>query len=226
MKRIVTTTAVLMLSFATAAQAVVVASEDFDGGALNLTVSSVPALDGGGGDWFGVGSRNAWPQGFPSPGVPFSLADDTVIGYSGGSPFPTDAEARLVRLLRDARHLTVSLVAETDGAIVGHVAFSPVSAGGTGLAPVAVLEAHRRRGIAARLIEAGLAECRARGIGWAVVLGEPAYYRRFGFRAASAFGLSDEYGGGEAFQALELIAGSLPVGMGLVRYGPEFAMFG
>lgn len=92
MKRIVTTTAVLMLSFATAAQAVVVASEDFDGGALNLTVSSVPALDGGGGDWFGVGSRNAWPQGFPSPGVPFSLADDTVIGYSGGSPFPTDAE--------------------------------------------------------------------------------------------------------------------------------------
>jgi hypothetical protein len=82
-----------MLSFATAAQAVVVASEDFDGGALNLTVSSVPALDGGAGDWFGVGNRNAWPQGFPSPGVPFSLADDTVVGYSnGGAPFAGDLE--------------------------------------------------------------------------------------------------------------------------------------
>lgn len=93
MKRIVTLTAVLMLSFAAAAQAVTIAAEDFDGGDLNLTSSSVPALDGGGGDWFGVGNRNAWPQGFPSPGVPFSLGDDTVVGYSnGGAAFPTDLE--------------------------------------------------------------------------------------------------------------------------------------
>jgi hypothetical protein len=92
MKRIVTITAVLMLSFAAAAQAVTIAAEDFDGGDLNLTSSSVPALDGGGGDWFGVGNRNAWPQGFPSPGVPFSLADDTVVGYSGAAPFAGDLE--------------------------------------------------------------------------------------------------------------------------------------
>lgn len=92
MKRILTTTAVLMLSFATTAQAVVVAGEDFDGGALNLTVSSVPALDGGAGDWFGVGNRNAWPQGFPSPGVPFSLGDDSVFGYSNGTAFAGDTE--------------------------------------------------------------------------------------------------------------------------------------
>jgi putative acetyltransferase len=55
------------------------------------------------------------------------------------------------------------------------------------------------------------------------VLGEPAYYARFGFRPAAEFGLTDEYGGGQAFQAVELAAGGLPAGAGLVRYAPEFA---
>jgi putative acetyltransferase len=141
--------------------------------------------------------------------------------------FPTPAEARLVRRLREAGKLTVSLVAEDDGEVVGHVAFSPVSAAtgaiGTGLAPVAVLLTRRRRGIAARLIEEGLSATRAAGFGWAVVLGEPAYYARFGFRPAREFGLSDEYGGGDAFQAIELIPGAMPLNGGLVRYAPEFA---
>jgi putative acetyltransferase len=141
--------------------------------------------------------------------------------------FPTDAEARLVDLLRAAGRLRVSLVAEVDRRVVGHVAFSPVTAAsgavGIGLAPVAVVEAYRRRGIAADLIRAGLEACRAAGFGWAVVLGEPAYYARFGFRPAAEFGLIDEYGGGPAFQAMELHAGNLPVGAGLVRYAPEFA---
>ena len=144
--------------------------------------------------------------------------------------FPTVAEARLVKLLREAGYLSVSLVAEADGTVVGHVAFSPVTAAtgevGIGLAPVAVLEPHRRQGIAAQLIEAGLGACRSAGFGWAVVLGEPAYYARFGFRPASAFGLSDEYGGGPAFQALELVPGRLPSGAGLVRYAPEFTSLG
>ena len=144
--------------------------------------------------------------------------------------FPTDAEARLVDRLRDAGRLVVSLVAEADGAVVGHVAFSPVAAAagapGAGMAPVAVAEAHRRRGVAAELVRAGLQACRDAGFGWAVVLGEPADYARFGFRPASAFGLSDEYGGGPAFQAVELAPGALPAGAGLVRYGPEFAGLG
>ncbi|MCH8808076.1 MAG: hypothetical protein IH986_18570, partial [Planctomycetes bacterium] len=71
---------------------VVVAREDFDGGDLNLISSVVPALDGGPGDYFGVGNRNMWPQGFPSPGVPFSIADDSVFGYANGTPFPGDTE--------------------------------------------------------------------------------------------------------------------------------------
>jgi putative acetyltransferase len=141
--------------------------------------------------------------------------------------FPTDAEARLVDLLRAAGRLSVSLVAEVDGALIGHVAFSPVTISqgdtGAGLAPVAVVASHRCRGVAAELIRTGLEACRASDFGWAVVLGDPAYYARFGFRAASEFGLTDEYGGGPAFQCLELISGALPIGVGLVRYAPEFA---
>ena len=122
--------------------------------------------------------------------------------------FPSVDEARLVDLLRDAGRLSVSLVAEVDGAVVGHVSFSPVTVAsgaiGAGLAPLAVVEPYRRRGVAAELVRAGIAACGDAGFGWAVVLGEPEYYGRFGFRAASEFGLSDEYGGGTAFQALEL----------------------
>ena len=144
--------------------------------------------------------------------------------------YPTEAEADLVDRLREAGRLSVSLVAEEAGEVVGHVGFSPVTVAsgevGAGLAPVAVLEGWRKQGIAARLIEAGLEECRAAGFRWAVVLGEPGYYGRFGFLAAEGFGLSDEYGGGEAFQAMELEPGGLPTGAGLVRYSAEFSAFG
>jgi putative acetyltransferase len=161
---------------------------------------------------------------------PEQPVDVAAIHAVHAASFPTDVEARLVSLLRAAQRLLVSLVAEADGVIVGHLAFSPVSAAtgaiGTGLAPVAVLESHGRHGIAARLIEAGLAACRSAGFRWAVVMGEPAYYARFGFRPASAFGLSDEYGGGPAFQVVELVPGGLPSGAGLVRYAAEFASLG
>ena len=144
--------------------------------------------------------------------------------------FPTEAEARLVGLLRAAGRLPVSLVAEVGGAVVGHIAFSPVTAAsraaGAGLAPVAVAAPHRRQGIAAELVRAGLEACRTAGFGWAVVMAEPAYYSRFGFRPAEEFGLADEYGGGPAFQAIELVPGTLPRGAGLVRYAPEFAAVG
>jgi len=67
----------------------IVALDDLDGNAVNLISSSVPALDGGGGDFFGAGSIAAWPQ---TGGVPFGLVDDTVTGISG-APFADDNEA-------------------------------------------------------------------------------------------------------------------------------------
>lgn len=140
--------------------------------------------------------------------------------------FPTDAEARLVELLRKAGNLSVSLVAECDGEVVGHVGFSPVVTGsgavGAGLAPLAVRASHRRRGIGGTLVESGLSASHDAGFGWAVVLGEPHYYGRFGFRPAPGVGLADEYGG-DAFQVVELAPGALPTGAGLVRYAAEFA---
>ena len=143
--------------------------------------------------------------------------------------FPGEDEANLVDALRDNDRLLVSLVAVDDDGIIGHVAFSPVSADqgnpGVGLAPVAVTEANRCRGIAAKLIIAGLHACRDAGYGWAVVLGEPRYYGRFGFMPASKLGLDDEYGGEDAFAAVELLPNQLPTNAGLVKYCAEFAAF-
>jgi putative acetyltransferase len=144
--------------------------------------------------------------------------------------FPTDAEARLVDRLRAAGRARVALVAELDGAVVGHILFSPVvivspsqRCSGLGLAPLAVLPACQRRGVGSALVHEGLAACRRAGCDFVVVLGHPKYYPRFGFRRASAMGLGNEYGADEAFLVLELRPGSLPAGGGLVLYGPEFA---
>jgi putative acetyltransferase len=141
--------------------------------------------------------------------------------------FPTALEAHLVDALRSAGRLSVSLVAIVDGTVAGHVAYSPVIADGNrtgaGLGPVAVLPAFRRRGVADRLIRTGLARCREQHLDFVVVLGEPSYYSRFGFVPASHHGLSDEFGGGDAFQVLELRPGALPEGGGLVRYAQEFS---
>ncbi len=140
--------------------------------------------------------------------------------------FPTDAEARLVDRLRSNGKARVSLVADAEGEVVGHILFSPVtvaSATGLGLAPVAVMPAQQRRGIGIALIDAGLEECRALGVPFVVVLGHPGYYRRFGFERADRFGLQNEYGATDAFMVLELIDGGIPESGGLVRYGTEFA---
>ena len=147
--------------------------------------------------------------------------------------FPTDAEARLVDALRASGRAAVSLVAEVDGAVVGHVLFSPVSVEGSpalpigvGLAPLAVLPGDQRRGVGARLIRSGLEACRRAGFGFAVVLGAPGYYRRFGFRRALDDRLQNEYGVDEEFMALELRPGALGGVLGVVRYAPEFAALG
>src|SRR5262249_61038237 len=120
-----------------------------------------------------------------------------------------------------------SPVGEASGDLVGAVALRPVSAGGgsegLGLAALAVAVGCRRRGVGGALVRAALDAGRRAGFGFVVVLGEPAYYERFGFTAARGWGLLDDYGGGDAFQALELRPGAVPRGAGLVRFAEEFA---
>ncbi len=158
------------------------------------------------------------------------VGDATAIYSLHCAAFPTDAEARLVDRLRANGHARISLVAEADGALVGHILFSPVSivghlcnGSGLGLAPVAVLRTHQRMGIGSKLVREGLAACREAGYRFIVLLGHPAYYPRFGFQKASLVGLRNEYGADEAFMVMELQPGSLPDGGGLVKYGTEFA---
>ena len=136
--------------------------------------------------------------------------------HSGGN------EARIVETLREAGSLTVSLVATENDRIVGHVAFSPVTIDGRsdgwfGLGPVAVVPDRQGDGIGSALIQAGLTQLRVQGSTGCVVLGEPAYYRRFGFGADPNLrlaGVPAEY-----FQAL--VFKEEPCS-GLVKYHPAF----
>lgn len=120
----------------------------------------------------------------------------------------------IVRALRSAGRLAVSLVAEDGGEVIGHVAVSPVTIsdgtrGWYGLGPVSVAPEGQGRGIGTLLVRQALAELDALGASGCVVLGEPAYYARFGFAAEPALvlpGVPAEY-----FQALSL-GGAVPQG--------------
>ena len=160
------------------------------------------------------------------PGVtirPETKADVAGIRAVLRDAFPGGPEAELVDALRRAGDLTVSLVAESEGHIVGCAQFSRMTAPfpALGLGPVAVAASDRRRGIASSLIRAGLD--RARQGGWTAVfcLGDPAFYGRFGFSVAQAAGFSSPYAG-PYFMVLALGAG-LPVTAGAVHYPPAFA---
>jgi putative acetyltransferase len=103
--------------------------------------------------------------------------------------FSRPAEGKIVEKLRKDGNLTISLVAESGGKVVAHIAYSPMSSKsreiiGIGLAPVAVLPAYQRQGIGSRLIEKGNEAAFTRGFSKIFVLGDPEYYRRFGFEIA------------------------------------------
>ena len=157
-------------------------------------------------------------------------ADVDAVHELNRAAFEGPDEARIVDALRGAVTPLVSLVAEVDGAVVGHILFSPVTVGPAlhlplmGLAPMAVLPAHQRKGIGSALVRAGLDACRELGAVGVVVLGHAAYYPRFGFVPASRFGLGCEYDvPDDVFMTLELVAGGLAGHAGIVRYHEAFA---
>jgi putative acetyltransferase len=170
--------------------------------------------------------------------------DDAAIAAVLRAAFGGGWEADLVGRLRAAGALAPSLVAEDGdghghgqghrqghghghGTIVGHLAFSPlpvVTATGTvaavALAPLAVHPARQRRGIGTLLVRDGLARLRKAGSPLVVVLGDPAYYGRFGFRADAAAGLRCPFAG-PALQALAFDPGASAL-TGEATYHPAF----
>lgn len=159
--------------------------------------------------------------------------DDHASVYAvNSSAFDTPSEANLVNALREQARPLISIVAEDDGKILGHILFSPVSLSGNprlelvGLAPMAVVPEHQRLGIGSALVRGGLKQCRQfrqRGFAGVVVLGHPAYYPRFGFLPASRFGIDSEYGvPDDTFMAMELQSGALNGISGRAKYHPAF----
>jgi putative acetyltransferase len=152
------------------------------------------------------------------------------ISAVNASAFGGSYEADLVARLRGDGHALLSLVAELEGGVVGHIMFSRMwidtSTGllaAVALAPVAVLPEHQRRSIGSILIQHGLEKLRGREEGIVIVVGHPGYYPRFGFSAALARSLESPFDG-DAFMAMELRPGALDGIKGSVVYPPAFGI--
>lgn len=137
-------------------------------------------------------------------------------------------EAGVVAGLRAAGLAIASMVARVDGAVAGHVMFSRMTVvvdgralSAAALAPLAVDEGWRRLGLGGRLVAAGLDACRAAGMDCVVVLGDPAYYARFGFSLAALAHLRSPYGAGK-LMGLALVDGALAGSSGHVAYPAAF----
>ena len=142
------------------------------------------------------------------------------------APHTSHTEQFIVRALRAANELTLSIVAEEHGQIVGHVALSPVrimdgdhqkAEGWYGLGPISVLPQRQGQGIDSRLMEQAVSELRTMRATGCVLLGDPAYYGRFGFQAHAGLqlpGVPPDY-----FMAL-VLHGSVPEG--IAHYSDAF----
>jgi len=157
-------------------------------------------------------------------------SDNSAIARVHLAAFPTAAEANLVNTLRYNGNLVISLVAEVGNLVVGHLGLSPVTIEGhvlqkppLSLAPIAVLPSYQNQGNGTSMILFALSRCEALSVPFVVVLGDPGYYGRFGFMAASQFGLGNEYGADDAFMVKETSPNGLMAHKGVVRYGQEFA---
>ncbi len=146
--------------------------------------------------------------------------------------FGRRGEADLVDVIRKSEHFIpqLSLVAEVDGRVVGHILFSRIHietdqgrVPALALGPMAVLPGYQRQGIGSKLVREGLQACRQLGHALVVVLGHPNFYPRFGFSAHLARSLTCPFGDcGNAWMAHELVPGSLQGIRGRVVYPPVF----
>ncbi len=158
---------------------------------------------------------------------PEAEADKEVIYEIIHSAFNQAMEADLVDQLRDSGDSVFSLVAEEDGELVGHILFSRMQSpdGSLGMAPVSVLPDRQGSGIGSALICEGLKQATEAGWKSVFLLGEPAYYSRFGFSVDAALPFDTIYPA-QYFMALELVAGGLPADGGVAVYAEPFLELG
>jgi putative acetyltransferase len=163
---------------------------------------------------------------------PESPADCLAIRQVNEQAFGKPNEARIVEEVRESPFFIpeLSLVAERDSKIVGHILFSKGKVQGEGeswdllaLGPIAVQPASQRHGAGSRLIQAGLDRALQLGHRGVFLIGHPTYYPRFGFTPASAFGLALPFEvPDEVFMALPLWPGAMDGIRGTVVYPPAF----
>lgn len=168
-----------------------------------------------------------------------TAVDIPAIHQVNSAAFGRVDEAVLVDKLRGRGVFVLSLVAEVEGLVVGHVLFTPVvvepKVQGTSesamhrewtavaLGPVAVLPSYQNQGIGDKLIRGGLAICLERGDDVVAVLGHPTYYPRFGFVPSVEYGITSEYNvPDEVFMIVELREGAVAGRTGVVKYAAEF----
>ncbi|HEY3160672.1 MAG TPA: N-acetyltransferase [Vicinamibacterales bacterium] len=152
--------------------------------------------------------------------------DRAAIHAVEAAAFGRDGEATLVDAVRELNEDFISLVATDDEQVVGHICFSrvtlePHDGRFSALAPLAVLPSRQRQGIGSMLVTAGLEECRNRNVQAVFVVGDPAYYSRFGFTPARDRGVRCEFDVPDvAFRVIELRAHSVKAGV--LRYPQPF----
>ena len=163
------------------------------------------------------------------------IREETPTDFEGvwelsAAAFETEVEANLVNLLRESDIFYISLVAEQNEKMIGHILFTPVALEGdnsgiklAGLAPMAVIPNLQKQGIGSRLVAEGIERCKSVGFDTIVVLGHPEYYPRFGFVPSVNYNIMSEYDvPDEAFMILELTKGCLTGKQGKIKYHEAF----
>lgn len=142
--------------------------------------------------------------------------------------FGQSLEGQIVDALRANGGVLLSLVAVTDGRIVGHILYSPVVVGtfrGAGLGPMAVLPVYQRQGIGSQLVTTGNRRIGEAGHPFVIVLGHPEFYPRFGFTPASARGISCQWDVPDNVFMVLILDSRKTEGMtGLAQYRSEFSI--
>jgi putative acetyltransferase len=164
------------------------------------------------------------------PGDEEGIRDLMVLAFAA-SELGHHGEADLVDRIRACCPEMISLVAEVDNRLVGHILFTPVAiegkdreVQGMGLAPMSVLPEFQRQGVGTLLIESGFEILRGARISFVIVLGHPKYYSRFGFVPASTYGITTAFDGipDEVFMIQILSASAIDVIPGVAKYRPVF----